>query len=179
MAGSGPRRVPSRSGVRRLLTPTTQNMPALPHASSLTISRFDGALDVDARTCDLTPLTFIDAYGLVGTACALRSAIADDPSVPILAPANENANAHLTAMGFRSFLSGIGHASLLSSEPTLAAPAVVVPLRSTTNSTGAQELSHLLWAQLSDQVDPQVLNAITEGVWEIVGNALNIPVRTR
>ena len=36
----------------------------------------------------------------------------------------------------------------------------------------ALALSHLLWEQLRDHVDPQVLQALSEGVWEMVGNAL-------
>jgi hypothetical protein len=147
-------------------------MPTLPYGSSLTISRFDDALDVEARACDLRPLQFIDAYGLVGTACALRCPIAGDPDVSVLPPVSEAMRAHLAAMGLRDFLASSGHASLLPSDPTDDASSVVVPLRCTSDSMGAQKLSHLLWAQLRDEVDPKVLQAITEGVWEIVGNAL-------
>lgn len=50
-------------------------MPTLPRGSVLTISRFDDALVVNASECDLRALAFIDAYGLVGTACAVRAAL--------------------------------------------------------------------------------------------------------
>jgi hypothetical protein len=147
-------------------------MPTLPYGSSLTFSRFDDALDATARVCDLRPLRFIDAYGLVGTACALRCAFDDDPNLTVLAPDNESTREHLAAMGLRDFLALSGRSSLLPSETKVDAPTVVVPLRSTSDSLGAEQLSHLLWGQLHDKVDPQVLQAVTEGVWEIVGNAL-------
>lgn len=147
-------------------------MPVLPHASVLTISRFDAALDEDAQACDLRPLTFIDAYGLVGTACALRVAFGEDPNVPINPPSSARARSHLTAMGLRDFLSEFGRSRLLPAEPTSEALDVVVPLRGAKDSGGAQALSHLLWEQLRDRVDPQVLQALSEGVWEMVGNSL-------
>ncbi len=148
-------------------------MPTLPNgARKLTISDFDSALSLEAAACDLSPLKFIDAYGLVGTACALRIALADDPDLPVRVPTNKNMKAHLTAMGFQNFLSEEGHASLLRPDPAFDASDVVVPLRSAVDSGGEQALSHLLWEQLRDHVHPQVLAAITEGVWEMVGNAL-------
>jgi hypothetical protein len=75
-------------------------------------------------------------------------------------------------MGFRDFLASIGGIAGLPAKPTADNPDVVVPLRPAQDSGGAQALSNLLWEQLVDHVAPQVLNALTEGVWEMVGNAL-------
>lgn len=75
-------------------------------------------------------------------------------------------------MGFREFLTGLGMPTALPDVAAMTAPDVVVPLRSAEDSGGAQALSSLLWEQLADRVSPQVLNAITEGVWEMVANAL-------
>ena len=148
-------------------------MPAVPNgARKLTIGDFDLALDPEAPACDLAPLTFIDAYGLVGTACALRIALAGDPNFPVQLAESESMNAHLAAMGFQNFLSETGRSSLLETEAAFDASSVVVPLQSAADSGGEQALSHLLWEQLRDHVHPQVLAAITEGVWEMVGNAL-------
>jgi len=147
-------------------------VPTLPHARVLTISRFDSALDPGADACDLRPLEFIDAYGLVGTACALRVALAEDPDLPVYAPSNETMGSHLSAMGFRDFLSGVGRSSSLPAEPAFDTSGVVVPLQSAADSGGAQALSQLLWEQLRSHVDPQVLGVIAEGVWEMVANAL-------
>lgn len=148
-------------------------MPTLPRASNaLTIRSFDRNLDHRAFTCDLGPLTFIDAYGLVGTACSLWLALAESPDLEIEIPSHGNTNTHLTAMGFRDFLSELGRSSLLPKAPAVDASDVVVPLRRAADSGGEQALSHLLWGQLRDHVAPQILEAIAEGVWEIVANAL-------
>jgi len=148
-------------------------MPVVPSgARTLTIGDFDQRLDPKARACDLTSLKFIDAYGLVGTACALRVALAGNRKLPIQVPKSKNMQAHLAAMGFQEFLSQEGHPSMLDRQDAFDASDVVVPLRSAKNAGGEQALSHLLWGQLRDYVHPQVLGAITEGVWEMVGNAL-------
>jgi hypothetical protein len=75
-------------------------------------------------------------------------------------------------MGFRDFLLSAGRSLNVPDNPAFDASSVVVPLQSTADSEGAQALSHLLWAQLEGNVDPQVLEPITESVWEMVGNAL-------
>jgi hypothetical protein len=147
-------------------------MPTLPLSHALTIGNFDLALEQAADACDLSSLRFIDAYGLVGTACALRVALADRPDLLVRVPSSETARGHLTAMGFRDFLSDVERESLLPAEPAFDPSDVVIPLRSATSSGGAQALHHLLWGQLRDHVDPQVLGAVAEGVWEMVANAL-------
>ncbi len=116
-------------------------MPMLPHARVLTISHFDSALDPGAESCDLRSLEFIDAYGLVGTACALRLALTEDPDLPVHTPSNETMSSHLSAMGFRDFLSSVGRSSALPAKPPFDTSDVVVPLRSAADSGGAQALS--------------------------------------
>jgi hypothetical protein len=140
------------------------NVPA--HSSTLSIATFDSALA--GGVCDMSRLKFIDAYGLVGTACALRAT----GNADLLLPDALVTRTHLSTMGFRRFLLGMGRAADLPEPPSGSYPDVVVPLRSTADSSGAQELSNLLWAQLAEHVDPLVLNATAEGVWEMVGNAL-------
>jgi hypothetical protein len=147
-------------------------VPTLPNKPrKLTIGNFDQELDPNAKDCDLTPLAFIDAYGLVETACALRLALSEETGLLIKAPSNEATRSHLSAMGLRDFLEGFGLASLLPESPTFDASDVVVPLRSGTQSGGEQAASHLLWEQLQGDVSPQVLEALAEGIWEMVGNA--------
>lgn len=121
---------------------------------------------------DLRTLRFVDAYGLVGLACALR--LARDRSEPVVVkvPTARTMQSHLTAMGFRDFLATVGEQNLLPASPTIEASDVVVPLQSPRDSGGAQALSNVIWEQLRDHVDPQVLGALTEGVWEMVANAL-------
>jgi hypothetical protein len=133
---------------------------------TLSIATFDSTLAGGA--CDLRRLKFIDAYGLVGVACALRAS----GNADVLLPSALMTRMHLSTMGFRGFLRGMGSPADLPDAPSESYPDVVVPLQSTADSSGAQALSHLLWVQLADHVDPLVLNAIAEGVWEMVGNAL-------
>jgi hypothetical protein len=144
-------------------------MANLPRSrQTLCIGTFEGSLAAEGAGCDLRRLTFIDAYGLVGTACALRAAQGANLVVPVA----ESTRHHLSAMGFREFLTGLGMPTALPDVAAMTAPDVVVPLRSAEDSGGAQALSSLLWEQLAERVSPQVLNAITEGVWEMVANAL-------
>lgn len=148
-------------------------MAVLPRSKgALSIATFDAALQDMRSTCDLSGLTFIDAYGLVGTACALCSA-SIDVSVPLVLPQAKNARAHLATMGFGDFLlMTLGqHVDLPVSPPT-SREDVVVGLQATADSGSAQALSNLLWEQLSGNVSPQVLNALGEGVWEMIANAL-------
>jgi len=147
-------------------------VPPLPCSQrALSIATFESSLSAVEGPCDLRRLTFIDAYGLVGTACALRAASANDRP-DLLLPDTPAMRSHLSAMGFRDFLATVEMGDELPEIPAIAAPDVVVPLRSAVDSGGAQALSNLLWEQLRDQVAPQVLQAITEGVWDMVANAL-------
>jgi hypothetical protein len=148
-------------------------MPLLPaHAQALTIGTFDSHLDPRARACDLTKLRFIDAYGLVGTASALLAGLQEVPDLQVVPPVSPNSRAHLANMGFRAFLAECGISVDLPVRSPVDASGVVVPLRSAQLAGGDQALSHVLWDQLRAHVDAQVLSAVAEGVWEIVGNAL-------
>ncbi len=102
----------------------------------------------------------------------MRLAVNEHPHTPVSLPANVSTAQHLSTMGFTDFLVGLG---LVESTPA-AAPIeqsdVVVPIRSATDEGGAQALSALLWQQLRDHVDPLVLQAVAEGVWEMVANTL-------
>jgi hypothetical protein len=147
-------------------------MATLPADSTrLTISNFDLALTTGVETCELESLKFVDAYGLVGMANALRTAIADGKPVALSAPRRENMREHLAAMGFDEFLKEIGQPAIGGSG-AFETSDVVVPLRSASDSGGEQAVSQILWNQLREQVDPQVLAALSEGVWEMVANGL-------
>jgi hypothetical protein len=74
-------------------------------------------------------------------------------------------------MGFDEFLNEIGQPELGSSA-TAESSGVVVPLRSALDSGGEQAVSQVLWGQLRDQVGPQILAALSEGVWEMMANGL-------
>ncbi len=142
-------------------------MPTLPrNARALTISTFDSRLDPIATLCDLRDLSFIDAYGLVGTTSALRAGLIEMPDLRVLSPVSGRTGAHLTSMGFREFLHEHDLSPDLPDHRAADVSGVVVPLRSARAAGGDQALSHLLWEQLRAHVDPQVLAAVAEGVHE-------------
>jgi len=153
-----------------------ENIPPVPtlpgNARTLTIGTFDSFLDPLASVCDLRDLVFIDAYGLVGTASALRAGLKESPDLRVIPPESDPTGAHLTAMGFRVFLHEHGLSANLPDLRAADVSDVVVPLRSAQVAGGDQALAHLLWEQLRDHVDPQVLEAVAEGVWETVANAI-------
>lgn len=148
-------------------------MPTLPEQPrSLTVSNFDDRLNPDAIVLDLTSLNFVDAYGLVATACALEVARSEAPGFRVLGPRNRKLGGHLTFMGFRHLLERFDLEGQLPEKPVADSSDVVVPLQSAKGAGGEEKLSRILWGQLRDHVDPQVLEALAEGVSEMVANAL-------
>lgn len=148
-------------------------MATLPLDSTrLTISNFDSTLRTEERECRLRSLRFVDAYGLVGTANAIRAGIESGEEVSVVAPVREAMRGHLAAMGFDEFLQQIGQPEMGAGVSAFDASGVVVPLRSAGDAGGEQAISQLLWDQLRDHVDPQILAALSEGVWEMVANGL-------
>jgi len=117
-------------------------------------------------------LTFIDAYGLVGTACALLAAIDEGDRPPIENPVREQVRTHLALMGFRDLLGELDYATDLPEAHPPERPDVLVPVAKLDRQLAAEQLSHLLWEQLRQHADPQVLNATLEGLWELLANAL-------
>lgn len=141
----------------------------VPHGrGALTLSHFDKRLKDGASCCDLRELTFVDAYGLVGTACALLATGNRGTTLPVLLPQGPIAS-HLARMGFTRFLGEIGVGNGVEPPPH---PNVVVPLEIVRDVNAAEKISHLLWAQVRQHVDPPVLQALNEGLWEMVANAL-------
>jgi hypothetical protein len=136
----------------------------------LSIATFEHSLSDAENTCDLRRLAFIDAYGLVGTACACLSAHGG-AGLKIRPPTAHATRSHLSAMGFRDFLATLGADFELPATPTIKAPDVLVPLSAASDSGGSQALSNLLWEQLEGHVSAQVLHAMYEGVLEMVSNA--------
>ncbi len=138
----------------------------------LTISSFDESLGAGLTECRLDSLAFVDAYGLVGIVVAIRAGLAAGEKIEVAAPNRPTMREHLAAMGFDQFLAQIGHARLEAKAEAMESSGVVVPLRSAADAGGEQAISQLLWDQLRDHVDPQVLATLGEGVWEMVANAL-------
>lgn len=157
-------------GAARQLTRLTTRMASLPRGSVITMSRFDRCLVPGAECCDLSSLTFIDAFGVVATASSILAAANAGDLPRVALPAAPQMLKHLTGMGLLHFLRDIG----VPFEPD-AAPInrgdVVVPLTRISNVFEAEQLSELLWANAA-RWDAQVLEVLTEGLWELAANAL-------
>jgi len=148
-------------------------MPTLPTGGrSLTLERFDHNLCPNASSCDLSKLTFIDAYGLVATACALLASLGSGDPPPLRSPVQEQVRTHLALMGFGTLLEHLGYMPDLPVTSPPERPDVLVPLERFTSDFAAEQLSHLLWENLRREADPQVLNATLEGLWELAANAI-------
>jgi hypothetical protein len=80
-------------------------MASLPaKRGSLTLSNFDHSLNDRAKSFDLSNLQFVDAYGVVGSACALLAALDDGAHPTIRMPSQEQVRAHLALIGVRGLL---------------------------------------------------------------------------
>jgi len=147
-------------------------MATLPKGRKLTFGDFDRSLGArDER--DLSQLVFVDAFGLVGTACALLATAHAGVPVHVRLPHAAQRRAHLSGMGFTRFLSETGLSDVPDpTGPIERRPDVVVPLTRIDDISSAERLSHLLWSQVRSHTDPLVLEALTEGLWELVANAL-------
>ncbi|MGI9100013.1 MAG: ATP-binding protein [Solirubrobacteraceae bacterium] len=134
------------------------------------MSRFDRCLVPDAKRCDLADLVFIDAFGLVATASCIVAAAKAGGIPQVVLPTAPQMREHLTAMGFMNFLRDIGQEEGVGAEPSSKGD-VVVPLARVATVFEAEQLSRLLWANAA-RWDAQVLETLTEGLWELVANAL-------
>lgn len=145
------------------------SMTVMPQGRALTITRFDRCLTT-AESCDLSGLRFIDAFGVVGTAACLVAAEQQGARPHVDLPAAAQMREHLAAMGFMRFLAELGTENDVDTKP-IERPDVVVPLSRIAKVFEAEQLSHLLWANAA-QWDAQVLEALTEGLWELAANSI-------
>lgn len=144
-------------------------MPTLRGGGKLTWSAFERRISDGRPACDLSDLRFVDAWGLVASACSLLEGPAKIARFE--SPSAESSRRHLTSMGLTRFLDDIGVAHALPAGPAIDAPDVLVPLERV-DGRSAERLSHVLWEQLESRADPHVLEGATEGLIELVGNAL-------
>jgi anti-sigma regulatory factor (Ser/Thr protein kinase) len=146
-------------------------MVAFSSGRSLTLGSFEAALANRGPYCDLSDLTFIDAYGIVGTACALLSSgsLAQLPDLQL--PDLDGPRQHLDSMGLTGVLKQAGYP--FGHDPiTIDKPDVLVPLTAMTGIHAAEQLSHLLVEQIGDIAAVEVIEPLTEGLWELAANAL-------
>lgn len=139
---------------------------------TLVFSNFDQALDENGRIQDLSELTFIDAYGLVGLTVTLVDAVRRGEELTMTLPDNTGTWYHLVHMGLREMLDEIGLSYELPPADVIDKPDVLVPLQFLRSTKDVMALSELLFEQLRQVADGQVLEAMSEGLWELAANAL-------
>lgn len=136
----------------------------------MTMSRFDDCLVRDAKSCDLTELVFIDAFGLVSIASSILAAHKTAHLPVVSPPAAAQMREHLSRMGMLAFLDELGQPFEARAPPSDRGD-VVVALTRLTSVFEAEQLSHLLWAD-ARRWDAQVLETLSEALWELVANAI-------
>lgn len=140
--------------------------------ASLTFISFDRHLSSASRITDLHDITFIDAYGLVGLALTVMDAIKKGEELDIYAPDNEQLNGHMDRMGFGEVMDEIGAGGTRRARKVIDdRPDVVVPLHLMRKEADVQPLADILFTQLRRHADSQVLNAISEGLYELTNNS--------
>lgn len=140
-------------------------------SSALTVGTFESAIR-DGAGCDLTGLTFIDVFGLVGCSIALCHAHGAGTQAMFSAPDAGLTRSHLAYMGLANLLDALEVPHGLPELDPAAHPEVVVPLQRTANTKGIDEVAGLVFSQLERRVDPQVLNALVEALWELAQNVI-------
>jgi hypothetical protein len=138
----------------------------------LGLSSFDTHLRGRDGVCDLSDLRFVDAFGLVGSACAILAACEGGSRPRVELPGRPRVRQHLAGMGFIRFLQETGFSTGAEAGPLNEHEDVVVPLSFISDHSDTERLSNLLFAQVRDHVDPPVVDTLAEGLWEMVGNAL-------
>jgi hypothetical protein len=124
-----------------------------------------------ARSPRVDALRFVDAYGIVGTACAILAAGRETQLPDLRLPAAATTQRHLDSMGLTRFLKQSGYPYDVEPEP-IDSPDVLVPLTPITTIHDAEQLSHLLVEQIEGEASAEVIEPLTEGLWELVANAL-------
>lgn len=149
-------------------------------AGPLTISTFRHAERPNeaggATVIDLTRVTFVDPYGVVGVACHVVDAKLRDCDVHLHRPESTDVARYLERLGFSALVDGL---NLTTDRPP---PAI----RNKTDQTGnlmelvpfedkgkVDELAEMVFDRLAGHVDPQVTNALFEAIGELGSNTID------
>jgi len=146
-------------------------VPTIRAGAALTLGRVDSSIHSDGFGCDLSNLAFIDTFGLVAATVVLLGPPSGwDPefSPPHLPQVSE----HLAYMGLAKVLDDAHIPNGLPDRNPAEYEDVVAPLAVVEDVSAVDSISHLLFAQLESRVDPQVLVALSEALWELAANAL-------
>ena len=144
-----------------------------------------GALDLDSLDrhlsagdpplVDLAPTTFVDAYGLVATACLMQAQAGTEPRTVFTAPENVNVRNYLARMRLQEVLDRWGvrvEGTPLGRVREHAGSDQLLPLQWFDESADYARLADLVWSRLDGQVDPHVLAALYEALHELAANVV-------
>ena len=143
------------------------------HSGALDLSSFDGALVPDDESSiamiDLTRVTFIDAYGLVGLACYIAAAAGEGYSVQLRLPVSEELRTYLARMHLGEVIDRYD----VESDGTL--PEVreldrrdsLIELQSFRDVHGSDRLAAFIWDRLVGRADSEVVTQLYEATGEL------------
>jgi hypothetical protein len=139
----------------------------------LDLARFDHALtsdrEIDVATVDLSRVTFIDAYGLVGVACYVAAAAGEGLSVKLLLPGPEEVRTYLARMHLGAVLDlyGVQVDGALPAVKELNRRDSLVELETFRDVHGSDQLAAFIWDRLVGNADGEVVTQLYEATGEL------------
>jgi hypothetical protein len=144
------------------------------HRGALDLSSFDRTLVLDdessVATIDLTRVTFIDAYGLVGLACYIAAAAAGEGlAVQLRLPVSEELQTYLARMHLGEVLDryDVRSDGSLPEVRELDRRDSLIELRSFRDVHGSDQLAAFIWDRLLGRADNEVVTQLYEATGEL------------
>jgi hypothetical protein len=143
------------------------------HRGALDLSSFDRTLVLDdvrgVAMIDLTRVTFIDAYGLVGLACCIAAATGDGLSVQLRLPVSEELQTYLARMHLGEILDryDVRSDGSLPEVRELDRRDSLIELRSFRDVHGSDQLAAFIWDRLVGRADNEVVIQLYEATGEL------------
>jgi hypothetical protein len=152
---------------------------AIQHRGPLDLSSFDRTLTPDdesntAPIVDLTRVTFIDAYGLVGLACYLAAADGEGRSVQLRLPVSEELRTYLARMHLRAILDryDVRADGSLPEVRELDRRDRLIELRSFHDVHASEQLAAFIWSRLEGNANHEVVTQLYEAAGELGLNVI-------
>lgn len=142
--------------------------------SQATVRNFDDGLTAPSSrpVIDLSALSFVDVYGLVGLACLV--AYGDNASSPcrITPPTNHSVANYLARMNFQAVTSELWcqYEADLPDVWHFDQRQALVELRRFASAADVDSISELVWQRLDGRVSAQSLTAVDVGLGELADN---------
>jgi hypothetical protein len=147
---------------------------AIRHRGPLDLSRFDHTITPDderstTTVADLTSVTFIDAYGLVGLACYIATAAREGRYVRLRLPVSEEVRTYLARMHLQEVLDryDVQVDGSLREVRGLDRRDGLIELRSFHDVHGSEQLAAFIWSRLEGNANPEVVTQLYEATGEL------------